>query len=104
MPSNLHARDVGSFTCGLHTAQLSGVFVYRRDIFSPGSDFLHPAPDLALIDNDSIIGEQRDECVEVASSLGGKVTGDDVRGRDSQDSSFQQRPRSRGQARDVHPW
>ena len=61
-------------------------------------------PDLALIDNDSIIGEQRDECVEVASSLGGKVTGDDLRGRDSQDSSFQQRPRSRGQARDVHPW
>ena len=60
----MHAGNVLSFARGLHTEQLSGVLVRRCDIFSPGPDFICAAPGLALVDNDSIIGEERDECVE----------------------------------------
>jgi hypothetical protein len=44
----MHAGNVLSCTSGLHTEQLSGVLVCRRDIFSPGPDFIRAAPGLAL--------------------------------------------------------
>src|SRR6267154_2179778 len=84
----MRACDVVSFTCGLYIDQLSGIFVGRRDIFSPGTDLVCAAPRLALVDNDGIVCEERDECVEVARNLGGKVAGDDVWGRVDHDWSF----------------
>src|SRR5207245_1109094 len=87
----MHAGDVVSFAGGFHTEQLSGVLVCRRDILAPGPDLVRAAPGLALVDNDSVIGEKRGEGVEVAGCLRGEVAADDVWDWDSHDASFQQR-------------
>src|SRR6266849_8344618 len=87
----MNARDVLPFTPGLHSDQLSGVLVDRRDVFSPRADLSRAVPCLALVDDDAIVGKERDECVEVARGLGSKVPRDDNWGGDCHEWSSHQR-------------
>src|SRR5258708_4673501 len=66
----VNAGDVASFTRGLHSDQLSGVLVDRCDVFSPRADLFRAVHGLAFVDDDGIVGKERDECVEVTCGLG----------------------------------
>src|SRR5438876_113261 len=85
----VNASEVLSFIRGLHTDQVSGVLVDRGYVFSPSADLFRAAPGLALVDNDGIVGKERDECVEFACRLGSEVARDDSWGGGGHASSFQ---------------
>src|SRR5438270_11333423 len=62
----MHTRKVLSVTRGLDTNQLRGVLVDRRGICAPRSDLVRSAPGLILVEDDGIVGKQREQSVEVA--------------------------------------